>query len=68
MFNVIDIAQAEFKLRNEQNLRAGAVEGMTVQVPNIIDRMLLAVRARLTRGAARTYRASITCPSTAAAK
>lgn len=47
MFNEIQIAQAEYQLRNAKYNNHKEVEGFTVQVPNVIDRALMALRALL---------------------
>jgi hypothetical protein len=47
MFNEIKIAQAEFQHRNAKFNNLKEVEGMTVQVPNVIDRAVMAVRKAL---------------------
>lgn len=47
MFNVFKIAQAEYHIRNAKFNSTHDVEGMTVQVPNILDRAVLALRAAL---------------------
>ena len=66
MFNVIDITQAEYELQNERNLRARAMEGMTVPAPNSVDRIMQAVRTLMTTNAAKTDRASATFHPTVA--
>ncbi len=49
MFNEIQIAQAEYRVRNAKFNHAQEVEGVTVQVPNVLDRALWAVRTALAR-------------------
>ncbi len=43
MFNEILIAKAEHQLRNAQLARTQDMEGVTVTVPNVIDRALQAL-------------------------
>ncbi len=50
MYYEIMIAREEFKVRNAKLNAAHEVEGVTVVVPNIVDRALLALRAALTTG------------------
>ena len=46
MFNELQMAQAEYILRNAK-YNTNAAEGATVRVPNLIDRAVLAVRNML---------------------
>jgi hypothetical protein len=47
MFDVIQISQAEYQLENARRSNSREVEGTIVQVPNIFDRAVFAVRAVL---------------------
>lgn len=47
MFDVIQISRAEYKLKNARLNDWKVVEGTIVQVPNIFDRAVLAIRATL---------------------
>ena len=49
MFNEIKMVQSEFELRNAKYNNMKEVEGFTVQVPNVIDRAVMALRAMLTK-------------------
>jgi hypothetical protein len=48
MFNEIKMVQAEFLIRNAKYNNMKEAEGFTVQVPNVIDRAVMAVRKALT--------------------
>ena len=48
MFDVIQISRAEYKLKNARLNDWEVVEGTIVQVPNIFDRAVLAIRAAFT--------------------
>jgi hypothetical protein len=48
MFDVIQISRAEYKLKNARLNNWKVVEGTIVQVPNIFDRAVLAIRAAFT--------------------
>ncbi len=48
MFDVIQISRAEYKLKNARLNDWEVVEGTIVQVPNIFDRAVLAIRTVLT--------------------
>ena len=49
MFLEFQIARAIHAEREAQYNKAEVVEGMTIEVPNIVDRVVLAVRAALAK-------------------
>ena len=49
MYYELQIAQREFEIHNAKYNNPKVVEGYTVQVPNVIDRAVMAVRALLAK-------------------
>ena len=58
MYNEIKMVQSEFELRNAKYNNLKEVEGCTVQVPNVIDRAVMAVRALLVNRAPKPRQSS----------
>jgi hypothetical protein len=54
MFDMFLIAKSEYQLRNAKFNKTNEVEGVTVQVPNIIDHVVLVMQALLAHRASRT--------------
>jgi hypothetical protein len=48
MFTEIEFVKSEYQLRNAKFNNKKEVEGYTVQVPNILDRAVMALRNALT--------------------
>jgi hypothetical protein len=54
MFDMFLIAKAEYQMRNAKFNKMNEVEGVTVHVPNIIDRAVLVMQALLAHRTSRT--------------